>query len=92
MWGPGPAQRKQSLKKKISIPKNPAIQTTSFIYHCTLKGQCHETDIFLESLNILFSTFCVWFIRSFKSCSLACTIINFSITSLTLLANFENAY
>jgi hypothetical protein len=29
--------------------------------------------------------------RSFKSCSLPCTIINFLIASLTLLANFENA-
>jgi hypothetical protein len=38
-------------------------------------------------LNILVSTFCVWFSRSFKRFSLPYTIINILVASLKLLTN-----
>ncbi len=44
-------------------------------------------DIFFEGLNILISTFCVWFSRSFKCFSLPYTIINFFVSFWNCLLN-----
>ncbi len=58
--------------------------------HYSLKGQCHELDIFLwrsKHFNQYFLFMRRWFSRSFKS-----IIINFLFASLKLLTNFENAF
>ncbi len=56
----------------------------------SLKGQCHEMDIFFKDLNILINTFCVC-AESFQG--LSYTIMHFLFASLNkLTTNFENAY
>jgi hypothetical protein len=56
-------------------------------YRRSLKGQCHEMDIFFEGLNILFvlSVYALIVSRSFQSLSLSYTIIDFLFASLKLL-------
>ncbi len=51
-------------------------------------------DIFLTSKHFTKYFLCMrwWFSRSFKSCSLPYTVINFLSASLKLLNNFDNAY
>ena len=61
----------------------------------TLKGQCHEMDIFFECLNILISTFCVCadgFQGLSKGFHYPIQLLTFYFASLKLFTNFENAY
>jgi hypothetical protein len=57
-----------------------------------IKGTVLRDGYFLKGLNILISTFCVWFSRPLKSFSLPYTIVNFLFASLKLgylLIEFE---